>query len=807
MIRFTFAAILITTCSSMAYGEPDKKRSFKVPSKGITQEVWEGIRGNEIEKLTNNGNFKKGNPTSARILENLDSGEMGDEYGVRYTAYLVPPKTGEYTFWVAADDAAQLFLGKDQSAEGAEMVAEIAYYTGRHNFQNRGKSAPIKLEAGKKYYLSLLHKEGSGEDYVAVAWSSPDLKREIIKGKYLVPYVDDNKDKALQKTREEDKQKQAIVSKFLSLSKRDVPAYIEGLSKKDNELLTSHLISIMGTEKKLEEKEFMQKLKPYVERAQSIMASEEKPLKDSASKMLLHLEETYLKKLSFPELKRLGAHRLSSALGEIPRGVKPVQKGVKLNSREGKHRNELVSTGFYALPGVPFKIAVPENLVGSSLKLQVGHHIPPNNPRRDLVSMPETTRVFNIRNRVEEFITPHGGLILLDVPPKLGLKDVTIEMKDVIQAPRFVLGETTDEEWNSTIRNYPAPWGEVVSEHLTMIVSSPDLKQLSNPTELMTWWNENNRRLEDFYAYYPQVPFRMHAALYAREGVSYWPLEWNPKNIVELLNIERMKEVNSALYLHEHGHHADFGDMEFGYISESTPNWGGYYMKSQIPFEWKDTPTQHMVKLMDPNNEQHREIMQKDWYKISTKGTHHWSYPVTSMMLAYTEDFGWEPFKKTIHRLRDREDEMYSWPFTDRKTDDQAKIDRYVVGLSQEAKRDVRPYFAHFYMIPSEGAAAFLDKLALPTWDAAHLPPPENTTVKAGQSLTIPNPDKAALTLAESVKVTWKQPENGNVTSNANGDLIYTPKEGFSGKDKIPYTLTTPSGENPPKYIQITVEP
>ena len=795
---------LMAVCAGVAYGQSEAGKEKTFSGQGVTQEVWEGVRRNEIESLKNHKAFQQGNPSYAKIIGDLDITTQGDEYGARYTAYITPPESGEYTFWLAADDAAELYLSSDESPEKAVKIAELNYYTGYKNFQNRGKSQTINLEKGKRYYLSLLHKEGTGDDYLSVAWSGPGLEREVVKKEYLTTYLDEKKEKALERTAIELKQQKDIVDKFLSTEQSNIMSFLDSLSQKESSLLSKAIATVMGEATLLSDEEALKKLSEFGEKAKGITASLEHPLKNSAAKKLLYLEEEIYKRMPIAELKKLGAHRLSAALGEIPKDAKPVKKTVKLNSNAGKHRSELVSTGFYALPGVPFKITVPKGKEG--LTVQVGHHIEAKNEKAPLVSMPETTRRFNITEPTSEFITPHGGLILLDVPPKVSLDNEEVTGENVILAPRFVLGETTDEDWK-TIKNNPAPWGELVSEYLTMVVPGKALQGLDNPTELMTWWNENNKEFEDFYAYYPKVAFRMHSGLYAREGISYWPLEWKPENIVNLLDIGKMKKVHSALYLHEHGHHADFGDMEFGYTSESTPNWAGYYMKSRVPFDWKDDPTVHLVKLMDPNDAQHNEIKQPDWYKISTKGTHHWSYPVTSMMLGYTEDFGWEPFKKTLHRLRDRGDEMYSWPFTGRKTDDQAKIDRYVIGLSQEAKRDVRPYFAHFQMLPSEGATAYLDKLALPKWDATHLPPPAKTMVKKGESLTIPNPGQTALTMAGEVKITWQQPANGAIKQEENGDLNYTPNQEFTGEDKIPYTMTTPVGESPIKYLTITVEP
>lgn len=52
------------------------------------------------------------------------------------------------------------------------------------------KSAPVRLEAGKRYYIEALHKQGWGGDNLAVAWQMPDGKMEApIAGNRLSPVM------------------------------------------------------------------------------------------------------------------------------------------------------------------------------------------------------------------------------------------------------------------------------------------------------------------------------------------------------------------------------------------------------------------------------------------------------------------------------------------------------------------------------------------------------------------------------------------------------------------------------------------
>lgn len=805
-IRFLSILSLCAAGSGMVLAQSGKTPEFKAPKHGIVQEVWERVRGDEVEKLTESNNYKNRKPNKAHVIDELDSPSMGEDYGVKYSGLFVPPTSGNYTFWLSGDDRGELYLSTDASPDNAKEVARLRHYTQRGTFRDHAKSAPVKLDRGKKYYFYFLHKQGGGDGHAALAVEGPGIRREVLQAKYVEPVIDEPLKKALQASYEYDTRQNELIKTMMGQSPKEIAAWLGGLKDNDNRMLGDGLNKVRKAAEKLEPKQRLAMLAPYVKLAKGIVPSVDAPVKRPAEKQLLYLEEAYVASMPEAALVKMGAHRLAPSLGEIPADAKPVTKTVGLVSSGEKNRSEIVSTGMYALPGVPATVTVPEDLVSKGLTIQVGHHIAPSD-RSDLVSAPHTTREFKVENAATKFVTPHGGLIFLIVPKEVAMDKTPVTFANVIEAPRFILGETSDEDWK-TIRNNPAPWGELVSQYLVLVVPREDLQKLDNPNALMEWWNENNRRHEDFYAHYPKVPFRMHAALYGREGISYWPLEWQPKNIARLLDLETMLRTNDALYLHEHGHHGDFGDMEIGNAAESTTNWAGYYLKESTPFDWKDSHAMHLEKVLDPANEQHNEIKEPGWYSRHDRGTHHWSYPITSMMIGYAEDFGWNAIRTVIHRFRDRNDPMYTLDFLGTDLSDQAKVDRYLIGLSETAKRDVRPYFAHFKMEPSPGAKEYLDKLNLPKWDVSYMRMPEVTTVKAGGKLQIPNPAKHTMSMAGEVKVEWQgQPEHGKLYTDDEGNLVYVPQEGYTGPDAIRYKLVNKEGESPVKSIPLTVEP
>jgi len=116
-----------------------------------------------------------------------------NNYGQRFRAYLCPPRDGNYTFWIASDDDSALFLS---SNENPALKTRIAFVSGSVGSQAWGsktsqKSGQVYLEGGERYFIEAVHREGSGSDHIAVAWTGPFMAAtpQVIQERYLIPYT------------------------------------------------------------------------------------------------------------------------------------------------------------------------------------------------------------------------------------------------------------------------------------------------------------------------------------------------------------------------------------------------------------------------------------------------------------------------------------------------------------------------------------------------------------------------------------------------------------------------------------------
>jgi len=152
--------------------------------KGAYQQVWTGISGSDIATINTQGTV-----ASQRVLSDFKSPtSMGNNYGQKVTAYLSVPEDGLYDFWIASDDASELRISTDLSAEKAELIARVNGYSNEDSWSNGSRvKTQLPLKSGQLYYIEVLHKEGGGGDHMSVAWQGPNLVKGLLSNQYIYP--------------------------------------------------------------------------------------------------------------------------------------------------------------------------------------------------------------------------------------------------------------------------------------------------------------------------------------------------------------------------------------------------------------------------------------------------------------------------------------------------------------------------------------------------------------------------------------------------------------------------------------------
>ena len=159
-------------------------------------ECWENIVG-DLNALKADLSFPL-HPTRREWVTSLEGPSgLGNSYGSRLRAYLIPPATGDYTFAIAGDNQCELWLSPSEFKYYKVRIASVARWTAFREWDKEpGQvSKPIHLEAGKRYFIEALHKQDTKQDHVSVAFKVPGAKEfEIIRGKALGGFAGDPND-------------------------------------------------------------------------------------------------------------------------------------------------------------------------------------------------------------------------------------------------------------------------------------------------------------------------------------------------------------------------------------------------------------------------------------------------------------------------------------------------------------------------------------------------------------------------------------------------------------------------------------
>lgn len=154
----------------------------------ITRELWTGVGGSGVDQIPLDRA-----PDSTSVLSSLQTPEnSGDDYAERIRGFLTAPASGDYRFFLLADERASFFLSNDDEPVNAWKRAELSAPVAPGDWANAAQSPLLRLDAGRRYYLEILHKESSGADHLALGWSKPgqpdNVASEVVPGYVLTRF-------------------------------------------------------------------------------------------------------------------------------------------------------------------------------------------------------------------------------------------------------------------------------------------------------------------------------------------------------------------------------------------------------------------------------------------------------------------------------------------------------------------------------------------------------------------------------------------------------------------------------------------
>ena len=129
------------------------------PYCGAILDTWTNISGVGIGDLRGNTDELTSVPNQSTRLSNLleSPSNIDDNYGRIMKGWLLPPVTGNYSFWIASDDNGEFWLSTDSDPANLVLICFQPSATERRQWYKYPdqSSKPITLVAGETIYYEV----------------------------------------------------------------------------------------------------------------------------------------------------------------------------------------------------------------------------------------------------------------------------------------------------------------------------------------------------------------------------------------------------------------------------------------------------------------------------------------------------------------------------------------------------------------------------------------------------------------------------------------------------------------------------
>ncbi len=439
----------------------------------------------------------------------------------------------------------------------------------------------------------------------------------------------------------------------------------------------------------------------------SIVPTRDKPLLESdvAPRLRLGIETRILKLAGGADIK---AHPAAAVFpGMVAAEVKRVNQEVTIDPSVPGWQ----STGLYASAGDKISVKLPEAAVGQGYSLRIGCHTDSLYHLDKWMRAPEITRTVPLKQALTETSSGFGGLIYIVVPGKAESgAPFSVVIGGGVQAPLFVLGKTTDEQWKTEISKRPAPWAELACKGVVLCCPTEAARTVKNPAELMTYW----QKVIDVQDELSNVtkdrkrPERIVSDVQISAGYMHsgYPIMVPVSAAMEMVTFNRLKWPGWGFY-HEIGHNHQKGEWTFEGTGEVTNNVFALYC-----FE---------AALGKPKTIGHtgasEEAQKEHWLKHKKEGAPFatWKKDPFRALTTYIQlidGFGWDAVKKYFDSYNDSS-------FGPLPSNDDEKRDQFMVRYSKITNKNLGPFFDAWGIPVSSGAKESISKLE--AWMPKHM--------------------------------------------------------------------------------------
>lgn len=423
------------------------------------------------------------------------------------------------------------------------------------------------------------------------------------------------------------------------------------------------------------------------------------PRQNAEARMLVSLEAAYYQEMPVEQLKPhpAAASFPGEPVAEAPRVTRRLE--IDLSQYGWK------STGLYAAPGERISIKVDPAAVNQGFVVQIGCHT-------DLVwsadnwhRTPEMVRRFPVRRAVMNVGHALGGSIYIIAPEKIKGGRLQVEIGNAVEAPYFVLGRTTLDDWQKTFKNHPAPWAELECDRVIISVPSDLVRELDDPQAVMTHWRAALDACADLRAMNP-IRRKPERFVFDRQlslgflHAGYPIMAHIDPSGPQIVDLRFLRTHGGWGFYHELGHNHQLPEWTFDGTLEVTCNWFSLYLHEVL------TPGSNTHENVQPafRDRLEREYIQGGASFEKWKGD---AFLALVMYQQLRDEFGWVAFKRVLAEYQDL-------PAEARPKTEIEKHDQWMVRFSRVVGKNLGPFFQYWGIPTSDAARQSIS--GLPVW-------------------------------------------------------------------------------------------
>lgn len=124
-----------------------------------------------LEVFLAHARFPRWSDASAVLSGTIETEPRTAPQGQRLSGWLTPPASGSYQFFLTGSGQAQMQLSSDESSRNRRLLVDHAGNAGAREWSAGGRSKPVALQGGKRYYLEMTHlTTGDHPAAIALTW-------------------------------------------------------------------------------------------------------------------------------------------------------------------------------------------------------------------------------------------------------------------------------------------------------------------------------------------------------------------------------------------------------------------------------------------------------------------------------------------------------------------------------------------------------------------------------------------------------------------------------------------------------------